>query len=55
MSTQDRTDIDRAAALAIGECLKHGGSDTDAEMLRRWFQTLADAEDAKLDIAIIPG
>jgi hypothetical protein len=39
-------DIDRAMALAIAECRKHGGTEADIEVLRKQFRALATDEDA---------
>lgn len=50
----DQAEIDRAMALAVAECRKHGGGERDIEALRAQFKALATDEDAKPDDKQIP-
>ena len=45
----DKADLDRALALAVSECLKHGGCERDIEVLRKQFKALATEEENQPD------
>lgn len=40
--TTDKSEIDRALALAVAELRRHGGSERDVETLSAQFKVVAD-------------